>query len=818
MQQQTSPHSQVKRRTCPYCFKEFAKNDHYSRHLRSHTKEKPFRCNICGHHYPRRDTLLRHVKIHERESDPRRWRHAFANDHGVQGSHQRHSHSNGTNPASLPNVSEEVGLVDTTTSLHIHRALSGTTFNLKTGTDLPASSPIRGSQEGSNQVISEIDVGNINVDIRSLAGSMYSEPTVALGTVGQNPDLGVFNQSHQSSSCSPLTIASGLCDIDYSLDTSDWLLENELFELFDFKNLQSGSLDGQVASDSDASPCVRDLRDVWYVPVAKMDCDLGTNATAISSKQAIDLRGDIDEAYRADMATTLLRPVRNEPLPSIDLLNVCIRLFFTRINVMLPLVHGPTFRPTPNNTLLVLSICSAGTLTMDSGNAAKVGCMLFERVNKSGMTLPWERIVSRQPEMARSNLKVAAIGQIFALLSGEPAHRMIGNSFHGGMIASARHLKLFDDTPPLELPDDLSPRDLDKAWRAWASEEEMKRYAIILYIQDAELAALFHQEPNFRHNTRPLPTACSAELFTAPTAAAWAAKYRAMRKRKEGQTNLPSEHMDADTDSERPVQIDHRHQPDMLNAYAILSGVGASVCEFRRLGLLSSDLNRKLGADLVQWYASARISFHASEECGTLSDLPVSLRILWHYTFISLTVDLNTLEVAVGREGPNNIVPDLHEYVRSWISSLNSKRSLFHALYLQNLVTSTNLGSSSAIHTARILFSAALCWYCYILYLPSMTVATDMAVVDSNPDELLEYLAQLPESRLLCTESRSSPASTLWHKTMTEFPKILGATPTEMKENTLCVIESALRGLGTCGISRRFADIIYIFISGEMNG
>lgn len=102
---------------------------------------------------------------------------------------------------------------------------------------------------------------------------------------------------------------------------------------------------------------------------------------------------------------------------------------------MLPLVHGPTFRATSNNTLLVLSICSAGALTMESGNAAKLACMLFERVNKSGMTLPWEKIVSRQSEHARSNLKVAGIGQTFALLSGEPSHRMIGNSFHGGMIA-----------------------------------------------------------------------------------------------------------------------------------------------------------------------------------------------------------------------------------------------------------------------------------------------------------------------------------------------------------------------------------------------
>ncbi|EXJ73463.1 uncharacterized protein A1O5_03224 [Cladophialophora psammophila CBS 110553] len=255
----------------------------------------------------------------------------------------------------------------------------------------------------------------------------------------------------------------------------------------------------------------------------------------------------------------------------------------------------------------------------------------------------------------------------------------------------------------------------------------------------------------------------------------------------------------------------------MLNAYAILSGIGASICEFRRLDLLSSGLNRKLGADLVQWYASAGIFSQASEESGTPSELPTSLRILWHYTFISLTVDLNTLEVAVGREGRNSIVPDVCEYVRSWISTLSSKRSLFHALYLQNLVVSTNLGSSTAIHTARILFSAALCWYCYILYLPSTIIATEMPV-NSTPDEIMEYLTQLPELRLLRTESGSySPASNLWHKTMSSFQKILVASPAEVKENTLCIIESALRGLGTSGISRRFADIIYIFISGEIN-
>jgi hypothetical protein len=53
--------------------------------------------------------------------------------------------------------------------------------------------------------------------------------------------------------------------------------------------------------------------------------------------------------------------------------------------------------------------------------------------------------------------------------------RELGTAANIFPIQSARHLKLFDDAPPLELADNLSPEDLDKTWRAWASEEEMKR-------------------------------------------------------------------------------------------------------------------------------------------------------------------------------------------------------------------------------------------------------------------------------------------------------------------------------------------------------
>ncbi|QLL31863.1 hypothetical protein HG536_0C00300 [Torulaspora globosa] len=50
---------------CQICTRAFARQEHLTRHERSHTKEKPYSCGICNRNFSRRDLLLRHAnKIH----------------------------------------------------------------------------------------------------------------------------------------------------------------------------------------------------------------------------------------------------------------------------------------------------------------------------------------------------------------------------------------------------------------------------------------------------------------------------------------------------------------------------------------------------------------------------------------------------------------------------------------------------------------------------------------------------------------------------------------------------------------------------------
>lgn len=181
-----------------------------------------------------------------------------------------------------------------------------------------------------------------------------------------------------------------------------------------------------------------------------------------------------------------------------------------------------------------------------------------------------------------------------------------------------------------------------------------------------------------------------------------------------------------------------------FRSWARLSGIAATIYEYRHLNILFAEDVPRFEGDLRQWFNSAK------DCCGwqyhqpvAQPDLPFCLTPLWHHSFITLHANLDILERAIGREG-NKISDQTLDYVRFWVSSPESKRCLLHALYIQNLSLSTTLNSVVGIHTPRILFAAALCWQCYISYSPWSSPYVALGAFGSF-SELSDYLTRLPE-------------------------------------------------------------------------
>lgn len=111
-------------------------------------------------------------------------------------------------------------------------------------------------------------------------------------------------------------------------------------------------------------------------------------------------------------------------------------MYFTRFHPIFPIVHAPTFRPSAKRSLLLISICSVGSLFLGSPYAVAQGNRLFERLNKAilasvchcscisvvtyanGNPLQWEMYFVRGAPEALAMTQAALLGQTFAMLSG----------------------------------------------------------------------------------------------------------------------------------------------------------------------------------------------------------------------------------------------------------------------------------------------------------------------------------------------------------------------------------------------------------------
>ena len=508
-----------------------------------------------------------------------------------------------------------------------------------------------------------------------------------------------------------------------------------------------------------------DLQEFWYT-------HLENNEPAVSGYVTpVPRQKEVDDNYRQTLHRRLQIRSHDQTLPSADFLNLCIRSYFKTFHPLFPIVHAPTFRPTKTNSVLLLSICSIGSLLTGHPNAVQRGIQLFERLNKAILD-HWEQLMRGGPEVMLATTQAALLGQTFGLLSGQSKHLALVDAFHGTVISWARRAKLFqtEHSPPFD------QQDLDSRWRSWVRAEEKIRVALGLRIHDAELANLLHHETLLPSVSR-VSHAGSDALFFASSPQEWLSLYKGITAQPATPSSDGFSSFDlAEALCQRLISIP---EDCLFTLYAALEDISSAIVEARVNDSLNERFTDKVEQCLLLFY---RRHLHES----TFEPLRVGGRVLWHYLFILLHADLNLLERSIGRDGAHLEPPELAR-IDQWASSSSAKRCVAHAILIHKSLEHFPLTSEPAIHIPRIMFASAVCLLCHSKYDSGGNIVTLKA----------------SELQLLRVDA----------DTLVKDAK--GALSTDVGIGPLCGLADLLQRIGHWNISRMFASILGIVLEAE---
>lgn len=528
---------------------------------------------------------------------------------------------------------------------------------------------------------------------------------------------------------------------------------------------------------------VVDLQQSWYTCL-----DLETTLTSRNTTPAPEHNNEVDDNYRQSLSRRLRIQPMEQNLPPADYLNLCVRAYFKRFHPIFPIIHAPTFRPSKPNSVLLLSICSIGSLFTGYPNAVARGAQLFERLNKAVMS-HWETLMSSGPEAQFAMIQSAIIGQTFGLLSGQPKHLLMVDSFHGTVVAWARRIKAFQKWHV-----DTSHHELETRWRRWAQVEQTIRAALALRIHDAEIANMLHHETFLSLKLKDMPTAASDAAFSAPTATEWAAIY----------TDISLDHITPLSDrspshsDNLPAFLHTRLTSIPTDHYFTLSSVLSDAAS----SILNTEPSHRFIPSYTTPFHHTLTTFYrthllvpSSSTTSSTTLLP-SLRIQWHHLFLLLHADADLLEKSIGRDGPHLASSDF-THIRDWANSPGATRCVVHALMIKKTLETFAVATEPAIHVPRAMFFSAICLFCYAKYSDSGG--------EGNVHQQQRQQLRFPEFEMLDTDPSVLVREVSRHE-----------RGHEVRYSHVCGFIDLLRRIGHFGISGKFVSILSVLVGAEM--
>ena len=258
-----------------------------------------------------------------------------------------------------------------------------------------------------------------------------------------------------------------------------------------------------------------------------------------------------------------------------------------------------------------------------------------------------------------------------------------------------------------------------------------------------------------------------------------------------------------------------------MTAYVILHGISASVCAKRQLGFRNALDFDGFRDSLMCWYYTFEVDRLPSVAITSNYQMDgFCLMVLWHSIFMTLLVDFNRLERAIGRDGSTDLLSDNDtDYATQWAASMDAKRCVLHAHLLQKALGSMRFDAEPAIHVPRCLFNAAIVWYCYTRFGRAPNTPSQ-ASHDSASGSIAEQEHRFPEIQILEKQSPGHVFGQLFQSASTPDgmgsqaqaqhpnPRQRDQSATALEVGTLCSLTDTLQRIGHWNIARRFAGIL----------
>ncbi|KAH8658347.1 hypothetical protein BX600DRAFT_552491 [Xylariales sp. PMI_506] len=720
-------------KSCAYCQRTFRKTEHLLRHQRSHTGEKPFQCPKCGRRYARSDVLQRHLKLY-------------------------HAQSNG--------VEEPQGDTHQASGEDGSLSFSETNVNANTVIDSPASSPVLPDHDQVRQ--QPLEQQRYSNTVTGAAHNPLQTPNSNAATLD--------NVSNLAQAGLPLTnifdsyvednqIANGIFDLFYSdigmLDYLDFPTTSRpqpsrtrgsqlsSIERADIIPLERfAEVERLWPNKATAVAAERFIADLWDEVVSYPGDNIYTDTSipgispastmgdseesswAIDDEKRHELMLEFTQGHSGGFTANAYTEPQNIAFPPTRLLNLALNVSFRQPHSLLSFIHWPTFYAKLAPSSVVFSLCLLGLVLLDSKQIrAFTNLYLPKAMKKCHTELSQHLLEPHSGIRLITNLTCATILPMAWWIrpTDGPRDHLLAKMLYRQSISFAQASGLFlyhsDSAGPkgiLErgiLKDASHPPSDSAMWKTWARVESVKRLLTTMIIMDTWWAYTLNAPPLIHTHTMLVEVTCSTELFQSPSAKAWR---RLVHDHALIVANTPITSSISPASEFLPITKD-LSPVSVVGALCIIwirvleihartislqaiHGGGIQPCLVPWNTYAADESGKMLPHMLTEYYTRNSSFFkHKNPNCV----------VLWHFLNLNLLANLQTFELAAGRNGAEPARAALQE-IAAWSHTRYARRACLHAAGIYNAMTRRRISDGTMFHSEVALFMASLVLGLYI--------------------------------------------------------------------------------------------------------